>query len=116
MPKQVNRLNTLVSEFVGDSPLKDIVPVIKQYAEELAEYINDTKINETDKSTSTINKQTETVMTNEELFAEIKSVINGLLPNLEANVNGNKAAGVRARKASLKLEKLMKQYRKQSVK
>lgn len=113
MPKQVNRLNTLVSEFVGDSPLKDIEPVIKQYAEELAEYIN-----ETDKSTSTStsNKQTETVMTNEQLFAEIKSVINGLLPNLEANVNGNKAAGVRARKATLKLEKLMKQYRKQSVK
>lgn len=116
MPKQVNRLNTLVSEFVGDSPLTDIEPVIKQYAKELTEYINDTEINETDKSTSSTNKQTETVMTNEQLFAEIKSVINGLLPNLEANVNGNKAAGVRARKATLKLEKLMKQYRKQSVK
>ena len=55
-------------------------------------------------------------MTNEALFAEIKSVVNGLLPNLEMNVKGNKAAGIRARKATLKLEKLMKQYRKQSVK
>lgn len=57
MPKQVNRLNTLVSEFVGDSPLSDIEPVIKQYAEELAEYINDTELNTTDKSTSITNKQ-----------------------------------------------------------
>ena len=33
-----------------------------------------------------------------------------------ANVeNGNKAAGTRARKASLELEKLMKQYRKDSI-
>ena len=29
--------------------------------------------------------------------------------------NGNKAAGTRARKASLELEKLMKQYRKDSI-
>lgn len=116
MPKQVNRLNTLVSEFVGDSPLTDIEPTIRVFAEELAEYINDTEINETDKSTPITNKKTENEMTNEALFAEIKSVINGLLPNMEANVNGNKAAGVRARKATLKLEKLMKQYRKQSVK
>lgn len=33
-----------------------------------------------------------------------------------ANVeNGNKAAGTRARKASLELEKLMKQFRKDSI-
>ncbi|MDE6528832.1 MAG: histone H1 [Muribaculaceae bacterium] len=33
-----------------------------------------------------------------------------------ANVeNGNKAAGTRARKASLELEKLMKQFRKESI-
>lgn len=29
--------------------------------------------------------------------------------------NGNKAAGTRARKASLELEKLMKQFRKDSI-
>lgn len=33
----------------------------------------------------------------------------------EANTNGNKAAGVRARKASLEIEKLLKQYRKDSI-
>lgn len=34
----------------------------------------------------------------------------------KANVeNGNKAAGTRARKASLELEKLMKQFRKESI-
>lgn len=112
MPKQVSRLDTLVSVFIGDSPLKDIEPTIREFAEELAEYINDTEINEKNKQ---ITKQ-QTIMTNEELFAEIKSVINGLMTNMEKNVNGNKAAGVRARKATLKLEKLMKQYRKQSVK
>jgi hypothetical protein len=30
-------------------------------------------------------------------------------------VNGNKAAGTRARKASLELEKCMKQFRKESI-
>lgn len=116
MPKQMNQLNTLVSEFIGDSPLADIEPVIKQYAEELAEYINDTELDKTDKSTPITNKKTEIEMTNEALLAEVKTVINELLPNMEMNVKGNKAAGVRARKATLKLEKLMKQYRKQSVK
>lgn len=34
----------------------------------------------------------------------------------KANVeNGNKAAGTRARKVSLELEKLMKQFRKESI-
>lgn len=117
MPKQVNRLNTLVSEFVGDSPLSDIEPVIKQYAEELAEYINDTELNTTDKSTSIINKKTEIKMTNEELYNEIQAQMIVFSAELNKNINkGNKAAGVRARKASLELEKLMKQYRKQSVK
>lgn len=115
MPKQVNRLNTLVSEFVGNSPLSDIEPVIKQYAEELTEYINNIEINETGKSTT--NKQTETVMTNEELYNEIQAQMIVFSAELDKNINkGNKAAGVRARKASLELEKLMKQYRKQSVK
>ncbi len=36
--------------------------------------------------------------------------------NIHDNVKlGNKAAGVRARKASLELEKLLKEYRKQSI-
>lgn len=117
MPKQMNRLNTLVSEFVGDSPLADIEPVIKQYAEELAEYINDTELDKTDKSTSITNKKTEIEMTNEALYNEIQAQMNVFSAELNKDINkGNKAAGVRARKASLELEKLMKQYRKQSVK
>ena len=35
--------------------------------------------------------------------------------NAEKNVAGNKAAGTRARKASLELEKLLKEFRKASV-
>ena len=31
------------------------------------------------------------------------------------NANGNKAAGVRARKASVEIEKLLKEYRKRSL-
>lgn len=31
------------------------------------------------------------------------------------NLNGNKAAGVRARKISLEIEKALKDYRKQSI-
>lgn len=35
--------------------------------------------------------------------------------NAEANSNGNKASGVRARKASLEIEKMLKEYRKLSI-
>lgn len=35
--------------------------------------------------------------------------------DMKANVEGNKAAGVRARKNTLELEKLFKQYRKASI-
>lgn len=53
----------------------------------------------------------------EELALSITKKIEEFADNLILNVEkGNKAAGVRARKASLELEKLMKQYRKESVK
>lgn len=52
-----------------------------------------------------------------EIQATINSVIEEFVTNMAKNLEkGNKAAGVRARKASLKLEKLMKEYRKESVK
>lgn len=35
--------------------------------------------------------------------------------NAALNLKGNKAAGTRARKASLELEKLFKEYRKKSI-
>lgn len=51
----------------------------------------------------------------EELIKSIHAVQAYLNVNLEANLKGNKAAGLRARKATLELEKLFKQYRKLSV-
>ncbi|MCM1222152.1 MAG: histone H1 [Lachnospiraceae bacterium] len=51
----------------------------------------------------------------EELAKKIKETIEVFNTNLDANVGGNKAAGLRARKASLELEKLLKQYRKISI-
>lgn len=51
----------------------------------------------------------------EELIKSIHTVQTDLNTNLEANLKGNKAAGLRARKNTLELEKLFKQYRKLSV-
>ncbi|MCM1221877.1 MAG: histone H1 [Lachnospiraceae bacterium] len=52
----------------------------------------------------------------EELAKKISAEMIVFDKNLSDNIKGNKAAGVRARKASLELEKLFKQYRKLSVK
>ena len=52
----------------------------------------------------------------ENLFATIDEKIKFFAENAAAQVkNGNKAAGMRARKASLELEKLLKEFRKKSV-
>lgn len=51
-----------------------------------------------------------------ELFDNIQGKMIEFNHELNLNVNkGNKSAGVRARKASLELEKLFKEYRKKSV-
>ena len=51
-----------------------------------------------------------------ELVEKINAVIDTFEVNATAQVdNGNKAAGKRARKASLELEKLLKTFRKESV-
>lgn len=50
------------------------------------------------------------------LKEKITEVMTTFTDNFEKNLNGNKAAGVRARKATLELEKLFKEYRKASVK
>jgi len=53
-------------------------------------------------------------MTN--LFKTIEEKLQAFAVNAKDHVEkGNKAAGARARKASLELEKLMKEFRKQSV-
>lgn len=51
-----------------------------------------------------------------ELIAKIKELNEALLIDAAAQVEkGNKAAGTRARKASLELEKLLKEFRKVSL-
>ena len=51
-----------------------------------------------------------------ELIAKIKELNEALLVDAAAlDEKGNKAAGTRARKASLELEKLLKEFRKVSL-
>lgn len=50
-----------------------------------------------------------------ELIESIKALHDDLNTNMELSLNGNKAAGVRARKNTLELERLYKQYRKESI-
>ncbi|MFR9650892.1 MAG: histone H1 [Rikenellaceae bacterium] len=52
----------------------------------------------------------------ENLLAQIKEQIDVFTANAEAQVEkNNKAAGTRARKATLEITKLMKEFRKASV-
>lgn len=51
-----------------------------------------------------------------ELLAKIAAAVEAFNKNSAAQeANGNKAAGTRARKASLEIEKLMKEFRKASL-
>ena len=51
-----------------------------------------------------------------ELIAKIKEISDALLVDAAAQAEkGNKAAGTRARKASLELEKVLKEFRKVSL-
>ena len=51
-----------------------------------------------------------------ELVAKIKELSNAFFMDAELKTEkGNKAAGTRARKASLELEKLLKEFRKASL-
>lgn len=51
-----------------------------------------------------------------ELLAKIKELNAALVADAEQQIEkGNKAAGTRARKASLELEKLLKEFRKVSL-
>lgn len=52
----------------------------------------------------------------ENLLQEIQGKLGAFVKDAEAQVEkGNKAAGTRARKASLELTKLFKEFRKQSI-
>lgn len=50
-----------------------------------------------------------------ELLDEACSLFEGFKKDAEKAANGNKAAGARARKASLAIEKKMKEFRKLSL-
>lgn len=50
-----------------------------------------------------------------ELIEAIGNVQRNLFENMVLALQGNKAAGVRARKNTLELERLYKQYRKESI-
>ncbi len=51
-----------------------------------------------------------------ELTAKIQEAYEAFAKDANAQVeNGNKAAGARARKASLEIEKMMKEFRKVSI-
>lgn len=51
-----------------------------------------------------------------ELVAKVASLYEAFQKDANAQVeNGNKAAGARARKASLEMEKLLKEFRKASI-
>ena len=51
----------------------------------------------------------------EELVKNIRELCKAFAADAEKNVSGNKQAGMRARKASLELEKVLKAFRKESV-
>lgn len=50
-----------------------------------------------------------------ELVDNINALCSSLIADAQKNVEGNKAAGARARKTSLELEKALKNFRKASV-
>lgn len=49
------------------------------------------------------------------LVERVHALYESFKAEADRNVSGNKAAGQRARKMSLEIEKLMKQYRKDSI-
>lgn len=51
----------------------------------------------------------------QELISKINELTATLSKELNANLNGNKTAGTRARKITVELTKLYKDYRKQSI-
>ena len=52
----------------------------------------------------------------ENLVCKIKDSFEGFAKDADSQIaKGNKAAGTRARKASLELEKMLKEFRKESI-
>lgn len=118
LPPSYYVMDKLIPDFIGDKPASArFRESMNEYIEQFANEMNTIGMNDIDENQQQITPKPQTTMTNEELFNEIQAQMIIFNAELNKNINkGNKAAGVRARKASLELEKLMKQYRKQSVK
>ena len=120
LPDELRKLDKLIIEYVGDMPLPadKFNELQKQYATELAEYIDDVELDDSDKSqkNNSSKKQQFTMEQLKQLQSDINAKIAEFQQNVQLNIEkGNKAAGVRARKASLELEKMLKTYRKASL-
>lgn len=115
IPEEMTRLQEVMGHFAAEHPFPgQLLSLQEEYADTLAQYISDTDIEETNPNT---NNQKTNTMTKEEIYKSINEKTSSMLDNLRDNVEkGNKAAGARARKLSLELEKLFKEYRKISVK
>ena len=65
---------------------------------------------------STANYKLNTIQKMEELVSKIKAEFEALITDANLQIEkGNKAAGTRARKSTLDLEKLLKEFRKASL-
>jgi hypothetical protein len=117
LPPSYYVMDKLIPEFIGDKPASvQFRETMNKYIEQFANEMDTIGFNDIDENQQQTPKP-QTTMTNEDLYNEIQAQMIIFSAELNKNINkGNKAAGVRARKASLELEKLMKQYRKQSVK
>lgn len=122
LPTELQKLNNIIIEYAGDCRMPDsFAEKQKQFANELAEYINDTELDDSDKSTNKSKSKTSKIkkLTMEEMKDFVKNINEKFAQfehDAEQNIEkGNKAAGVRARKVSLEIEKMLKQYRKSSV-
>lgn len=51
----------------------------------------------------------------EETLGQIEELFEEFVENAEKAISGNKTAGARSRKASSKLDKLLKEWRKESL-
>nr|DAL02839.1 MAG TPA: Histone H1-like protein Hc1 [Caudoviricetes sp.] len=117
LPPSYYVMDKLIPEYIGDKPASDhFKQLMKQYINKFTAQIESVELNDTTEAPKQTTNKQQPPMTDIELFNKIQSVIAKFNTELNKNIKGNKAAGVRARKASLELEKLMKQYRKQSIK
>lgn len=121
LPKEIDRLYSLIAEFAGDCQLPhDTENQIQQkHASRLFDLILETgfeREGKTDNKPNSLTPKHQPAMTLEEIRSQIETAYTQFETNhTKFADNGNKAAATRARKATVELEKLFKQYRKASL-